>query len=68
MSKDIELKSCPFCGGKVSLHEDDMGGAWVSHNIKHKDGSKDPCILTGSNIDFYATGNITWNTRTGEKD
>lgn len=61
-----ELKPCPFCGGEVEYHQDDYGGEWVEHKIKHIYGSKDPCILTGHAVDYSAIYGITWNTRHGE--
>jgi len=58
-----KLLNCPFCGGDVDYHCDDMGGEWVEHKIKHVDGKKDPCILTTGSTDFSAEFGMTWNTR-----
>jgi hypothetical protein len=58
-----KLKPCPFCGGEVEFHEDDMGGAWVEHKIKHKNGQKDKCILTSVGVNFSEEYEMDWNTR-----
>ena len=59
----IELKPCPFCNGEVEYHEDEMGGSWVEHKIKYKNGQKNDCILTDSQVAFSAKAGMTWNTR-----
>jgi len=57
------LRECPFCGEEVEYYEDDYGGSWVEHKIKHVDGKKDPCILTKVQVDYSAEQGKDWNHR-----
>ena len=57
-----KILPCPFCDGEVEEFIDEYGGAWVEHKVKHKDGGKDPCILTGVQLTTTSSF-IDWNTR-----
>lgn len=69
MENQIELKPCPFCGGKATM----MHGAWtgtvmIRYFYMYYYGLCEKCgARAEANVDMGAAANA-WNRRAGEPD